>query len=49
MTDNLPNRSDVEATIRTKLIELIRLSTERGIRIETLMREALDICDPEPL
>lgn len=49
MTDKLPNRREIEAIIRTKLIELIRLCTKHGIRIETLMRGALDICDPEPL
>ena len=47
MSDHLQTRRDIEAVIRTKLVELIRLSTEHGIRIETLMREALDLCDPE--
>ena len=47
MTDKLPNRRDIEDLIRTKLIELIDLSVKHGIRIEILMREALDIADPE--
>jgi hypothetical protein len=37
MTDNLQPRSDIETTIRTKLIELI-----------ALMYEVLDFRDPEP-
>jgi hypothetical protein len=30
------------------VIELIRLSAEHGIRIDTLMYEVFDFCDPEP-
>lgn len=47
MTDRLPNHRDIEAVIREKLIELVRLSAEHGIRIDTLMYEALDLCDVE--
>jgi hypothetical protein len=43
-----PNSRDIEATIRTKLIELTRLSAEHGIDIEGLMHDALAICDAEP-
>ena len=46
MTDDL-QRSDIRTTIRTKLIELIRLSVEHGIDIEMLMHEALGLCDPD--
>jgi hypothetical protein len=48
MNDTLPSRSDIEALIRSKLIVLIRLSSERGIRIAALMHEALEHCDAEP-
>ncbi len=46
MTEN-QQRRDIEALIRAKLIELIRLSCEHNIRIEWLMNEALEVCDPE--
>jgi len=45
---NNPSRHDIENVIRMKLIELIRLGAEHGIRIEHLMYEALDLCDAEP-
>ena len=50
MTDQLKSldRQDAEAFIRAKLIELIRMSAEHGIRIDALMYEALDQCDSEP-
>jgi hypothetical protein len=47
MTDTAPTRRDIETLIREKLIELIRLGCKHGIRVETLMNEALDFCDPE--
>ena len=46
MADDLQRR-DIRTTIRTRLIELIRLSVEHGIDIEMLMYEALDLCDPD--
>jgi hypothetical protein len=46
MADN-KQRRDIEALIRAKLIELIRLSCEHNIRIERLMHEALELSDPE--
>jgi hypothetical protein len=48
MNDITPTRRDIEAAIRTKLIELIRLSVQHGIDIERLIREAVDFCDPDP-
>lgn len=48
MNDTLPSRRDIEAVIRVKLIELIRLASKHGIRIDALMREALYFCDAEP-
>jgi hypothetical protein len=47
MNESLPKRRDIEAMIRDKLIELIRLSADHGIRIDALMYEALDLCDVE--
>jgi hypothetical protein len=40
-------RRNVEFDIRAKLVELIRLSAQHGIPIESLMHDALDRCDPE--
>ena len=48
MSATLPKPSDIEALIRSKLIELVRLGSEHGIRIEALMREAIELCDAEP-
>ena len=48
MTDSSQPRSDIETTIRTRLIELIRLSFAHGIDVQALMEEALDSCDPDP-
>jgi hypothetical protein len=48
MNDISPNSIDIEATIRSKLIELIRLSAEHSINIDKLMYDALDFCDSEP-
>jgi len=42
-----PNRRENEDVIRVKLVELIELGMEHGIRVETLMYEALQIADPE--
>jgi hypothetical protein len=42
------DRRTAEDLIRTKLIELIQLGSEHGIRIEHLMYEALDLADIEP-
>ena len=44
MTDKLPNRREIEDLIRAKLIELIDLSVEHGIDIQTLIDDALHIC-----
>ena len=41
------DRPEIEAMLRAKLIELIELSCEHGIDIQSLMNEALHICDPE--
>ena len=41
-------RQKIEAMIRLKLIELIRLAAQHDIRIDTLMYEALDCCDDDP-
>ena len=40
-------RQKVEAMIRAKLIELVRLAAQHDISIDTLMYEALDLCDAE--
>jgi hypothetical protein len=37
-----------EGDIYNKLVALIRLGTQHGIRIDRLMHKALDFCDPEP-
>ena len=42
------DRRTTEDLIRTKLIELIRLGAEYGIRIEGLMYEALEFADADP-
>jgi hypothetical protein len=41
------NHPEIQLFIRLKLIELIRLSCEHGIDIQSLMKEALDHCYPE--
>ena len=41
------DRPAIKAFIRAKLIELIRLSSEHGIDIQSLMYEALHMCDRE--
>jgi hypothetical protein len=41
------DRPAIQAFIRAKLIELIELSCEHGIDIQSLMNEALHHCDPE--
>jgi hypothetical protein len=38
----------VEGDIYSKLVALIRLGAQHGIRIDRLMHKALDHCDPEP-
>jgi len=50
MTDQLksPDRQDAQAFIHAKLIELVRMSAEHGIRIDALMYKALEFCDAEP-
>ena len=40
-------RRRVESDIRAKLADLIRLSAQHGIPIESMMHEALYQCDPE--
>jgi hypothetical protein len=45
--DTQLDRPEIQLFIRLKLIELIRLSCEHGIDIESLMNEALHHCDPE--
>jgi hypothetical protein len=35
------------AMLKASLVELIRLAAAQNIDIEPLMREAIDICDPE--
>jgi hypothetical protein len=47
MTDKLPHIRETEDLIRAKLIELIDLSVKHGIDIQTLIDDALHICDPE--
>jgi hypothetical protein len=47
MPDLVIRPEDTERVIVEKLVQLIRLCAERGIRIHDLMREALDICDIE--
>jgi hypothetical protein len=37
-----------EGEIYNKLVVLIRLGARHGIRIDTLMHQALDRCDAEP-
>jgi hypothetical protein len=48
MNEPVGFRYAVETLIRARLIELIQLSTENGIDIEMLMRDAIDVCDVEP-
>ena len=47
MTDKLPHIRETEDLIRAKLIELIDLCVERRIDVQTLIDDALHICDPE--
>jgi hypothetical protein len=47
MGKQLLSRQEAEAFIRAKLIELVRSCVEHGIKIDTLMYDVLDQCDPE--
>jgi hypothetical protein len=46
MTTQLDRRA-LETMLRDKLVELIELSVEHGIDIESLIDQALRIADPE--
>jgi hypothetical protein len=40
-------RRNIERQLRGSLIEIIRLGARHSIRIESLINEALEFCDPE--